>query len=58
MNGHSKVTSPWRIAIVGGGPSGLATARILQVNGISSTVYEAEESETARWSGGTLDLRP
>jgi 2-polyprenyl-6-methoxyphenol hydroxylase-like FAD-dependent oxidoreductase len=45
-----------RIAIIGGGPGGLALARILQVNGIASTVFEAEEHALVRPQGGSLDL--
>ena len=45
-----------RIAIIGGGPGGLTLARILQVNGIASTVFEAEEHALVRPQGGSLDL--
>ncbi|GAB2856169.1 FAD-dependent monooxygenase [Actinoallomurus bryophytorum] len=44
------------IAIVGGGPSGLVLARILQMHGIESTVYEGDASADARSQGGSLDL--
>jgi 2-polyprenyl-6-methoxyphenol hydroxylase-like FAD-dependent oxidoreductase len=44
------------IAIVGAGLSGLVCARILQVNGISATVYELDESPAARQQGGSLDI--
>lgn len=46
------------IAIIGGGPAGLTLARTLAVEGIASTVYEAEAGEGARQQGGTLDLKP
>lgn len=48
----------WRVGIVGAGPSGLTLARILAVNGISSTVFEREAGESARWQGGSLDMKP
>jgi 2-polyprenyl-6-methoxyphenol hydroxylase-like FAD-dependent oxidoreductase len=44
------------IAIVGGGLGGLTLARILQVNGIASTVYESDPSPAARTQGGWLDI--
>lgn len=45
-----------KIAIIGGGPVGLTTARILQINGANVTVYERDLSQHARTSGGTLDI--
>ncbi|SHL10273.1 FAD-dependent oxidoreductase [Flavobacterium chilense] len=45
-----------KIAIIGGGPVGLTTARILQVNGADVTVYERDINAQARTSGGTLDI--
>ena len=44
------------VAIVGGGPGGLTLARILQQNGINSSVFEREASVGERSQGGTLDL--
>jgi 2-polyprenyl-6-methoxyphenol hydroxylase-like FAD-dependent oxidoreductase len=44
------------IAIVGGGPGGLALARILHVHGIAATVLERDAGPSARGQGGSLDL--
>ncbi|MBE8723614.1 FAD-dependent oxidoreductase [Flavobacterium hungaricum] len=45
-----------KIAIIGGGPVGLTTARILQISGAAVTVYERDANAQARTSGGTLDI--
>lgn len=45
-----------KIVIIGGGPVGLTTARILQINGADVTVYERDLNAQARTSGGTLDI--
>lgn len=44
------------IAIVGGGPVGLLTARLLQMNGGNVHVFERDPDPPARISGGTLDI--
>lgn len=44
------------IAVVGAGPGGLLTARVLQLAGVAVTVYDADASLQARDQGGTLDL--
>ena len=48
-------TSP-RIAIIGGGPGGLMLARLLQVGGLSATVFERDTHAGERPQGGSLDL--
>jgi 2-polyprenyl-6-methoxyphenol hydroxylase-like FAD-dependent oxidoreductase len=44
------------IAIVGGGPGGLALARLLQMNGANVKVYDRDLNKDARVQGATLDL--
>ncbi len=45
-----------KIAVIGAGPGGLTLARILQIKGVKSTVFEADSRAFARPQGGTLDL--
>lgn len=45
-----------KTAIIGGGPVGLTTARLLQQKGIDVTVYEWDKNASSRISGGTLDI--
>lgn len=45
-----------QIAVVGGGPAGLAVARLLQLKGVNVKVYERDKSRDVRVQGATLDL--
>ncbi|KAF9163657.1 hypothetical protein DFQ26_002278 [Actinomortierella ambigua] len=45
-----------QIAIVGAGVAGLTLARVLQVHGVGSTLFELDTATQSRDQGGTLDL--
>lgn len=45
-----------KIAIIGGGPSGLTLARLLQLKNADVKVFERDIDENARQQGATLDL--
>ncbi|OTA01908.1 monooxygenase [Trichoderma parareesei] len=44
------------IAIIGGGPSGLSLARLLEVKNIDYVVYERDASPDVKIQGGSLDV--
>lgn len=50
------MTTPERIAIIGGGPGGLMLARLLQVRGFAPIVFERDRHADDRPQGGSLDL--
>jgi 2-polyprenyl-6-methoxyphenol hydroxylase-like FAD-dependent oxidoreductase len=45
-----------QVAIVGGGPSGLTLARLLQLKGANAKVYERDVNKDARVQGSPLDM--
>ena len=45
-----------RVAIIGGGPGGLTLARLLQLGGVTATVYERDLNKNARLIGSPLDM--
>jgi 2-polyprenyl-6-methoxyphenol hydroxylase-like FAD-dependent oxidoreductase len=50
------MTTHYPILIVGAGLGGLATARVLLVNGIEATLVDLEQDRHARTQGGMLDI--
>ena len=58
MNPSESLRTGGVVAIVGAGPGGAALARLLQMRGIDTKVFERDASATARPQGGSLDLRP
>ena len=50
------MSSPLKIAIIGGGPAGCTLARLLLNASIPVTIFEGETSLNVRAQGGTLDL--
>jgi 2-polyprenyl-6-methoxyphenol hydroxylase-like FAD-dependent oxidoreductase len=45
-----------KVAIVGGGPGGLTLAKLLQQSDVQVSVYERDQSRSARVQGSALDL--
>jgi len=53
LNALAKKDTGYKVAVVGGGPSGLAAACFLALNGVKSTIFEAKDSP-----GGMLRMIP
>ena len=50
--------TPFSVAIVGAGLGGLVLARVLQLHGITVSVFEYEPTIASRGQGGSLDMHP
>ncbi|KAH9031639.1 monooxygenase [Lactarius pseudohatsudake] len=50
--------SPFSIAVVGAGLGGLVLARVLQLHGLTASVFEYEPTPASRTQGGSLDMHP
>ncbi|KAI9438618.1 monooxygenase [Lactarius indigo] len=50
--------SPFSIAVVGAGLGGLVLARVLQLHGLTVSVFEYEPTSASRTQGGSLDMHP
>ncbi|KAN0131650.1 hypothetical protein V8E53_010492 [Lactarius tabidus] len=48
--------SPFSVAVVGAGLGGLVLARVLQLHGITVSVFEHEPTLASRGQGGSLDM--
>ncbi|KAF8260821.1 hypothetical protein EI94DRAFT_1667621 [Lactarius quietus] len=49
---------PLSVAVVGAGLGGLVLARVLQLQGLTVTVFEHEPTLASREQGGSLDIHP